>query len=71
LIIAVAAVALTACSEQEGDEQNILVGDNAEVGTNAEIETLPADESSTTPSDELQNGFVADDAANGAASNGQ
>jgi len=55
ILVATAALALAACgqSQQQG-EQNIVI-DNA-VDPNAQIETLPADESSTTPSNVLVNG---------------
>jgi hypothetical protein len=56
----IAAVALGACSKQKPADQNIAIDatvpDN-QVAGNADIETLPADESSTTPSGELQNGY--------------
>lgn len=56
-----AALALGACHKQQvAQDQNIsmddAVADNQLAG-NADIETLPADESSTTPSNQLQNGF--------------
>jgi hypothetical protein len=54
LLIAVCALAIGACHKQQQNDQNIIV-DNG-VMANAEIETLPADESSGTPSDELANG---------------
>lgn len=47
------ALLLTACSKQPSD-QNIVV-DNG-IPANADIETLPPDESSATPSNELVNG---------------
>lgn len=57
----VAGLALGACKkQQQAQDQNIAIDDaipdNQVVG-NADIETLPADESSTTPSNQLQNGF--------------
>ena len=51
LVVAGAAVATAACQKQAAE--NIAI-DN--VAANADIEALPADESSTTPSDELANG---------------
>ena len=61
LIIALSAAALPACHKQQPQQnQEIAVGDNlpsSELPANAEIETLPADESSTTPSNQLQNGY--------------
>jgi len=47
------ALLLAACSKQPSD-QNIVV-DNS-IPANADIETLPPDESSATPSNELVNG---------------
>lgn len=47
------ALLLAACSKQPSD-QNIVV-DNG-VPANADIETLPPDESSATPSNQLING---------------
>jgi hypothetical protein len=59
----IAALALGACQKQQQQQQpdqNISVDagvpDNQMAG-NADIETLPPDESSTTPSNQLQNGF--------------
>ena len=62
---AVAALALGACNKQQqpAQDQNIAIDSdvpNNEVG-NADIETLPPDESSTTPTNQLQNGFDAPD----------
>ena len=51
LVLAGAAVATTACQKQSAE--NIAI-DN--LAANADVETLPADESSTTPSDQLANG---------------
>ena len=51
LVLAGAAAAMAACQKQSAE--NIAI-DN--VAANADIETLPADESSTTPSDQLANG---------------
>ena len=56
LLIGVAA-AVPACKKNASD-QNIAVSNN--ILANADIETLPPDESSETPSNELANG--ADDA---------
>ena len=53
--ILLAAVALTAaCQKQPQVEQNIII-DNG-IMANAEIEALPPDESSATPSNQLANG---------------
>jgi uncharacterized protein YcfL len=61
--LAIAALLLGACQnhqQQQAQDQNIAIDegipDNQIVG-NADIETLPADESSATPSNQLQNGF--------------
>jgi hypothetical protein len=54
------AVAFGACSKQQPANQNIAIDatvpDN-QVAGNADIETLPADESSAASSGELQNGY--------------
>jgi len=60
------AVALGACHNQQQAQNNDISMDDAvpenQVATdNAQIETLPADESSATPSNQLQNGFDAPD----------
>ncbi len=52
--------ALAACSRDRSD-QNIMVDNN--VAADADIEALPADESSATPSDDLANGAIDDSAA--------
>jgi hypothetical protein len=64
LILALAILALGACHKQQQAQMNNDsismdegVPDNQIVAGNADIETLPADESSTTPSNQLQNGF--------------
>ena len=55
LLGAASALMVAACHKQPDQaEQNIVV-DNG-VMANAEIEALPADESSGTPSDQLANG---------------
>ena len=51
LVVGGALAALTACKEQS--DQNIAV-DN--IAANADVEALPPDESSGTPSNELVNG---------------
>jgi hypothetical protein len=51
LVLVGALAALTACKEQS--DQNIAV-DN--IAANADVEALPPDESSETPSNELMNG---------------
>ena len=63
LALAVGAAALVACNKaQQATAQNneMSIDDNlgaGELPANAEIETLPPDESSTTPSNQLQNGY--------------
>jgi len=47
------AATVGAC-QQERSDQNIMVDDN--VAANADIEALPPDESSATPTEELENG---------------
>jgi hypothetical protein len=61
LAIGIAVLAVGACNkQQQPKDQNIAIDadvpDNGMAG-NAQIETLPADESSTTPSNQLQNGY--------------
>jgi hypothetical protein len=59
--LGIASMALGACNKQQPQqEQNIAIDEgvpNNQMAGNADIETLPADESSTTPSNQLQNGF--------------
>jgi hypothetical protein len=64
LMFALGAVAVAACHKQPQQSaaanQDMSVDDNLTSGQlpgNAEIETLPPDESSTTPSNQLQNGY--------------
>ena len=49
----VAAAGITACRNEQAD-QNIVITN--EIPANADIEALPPDESSGTPSDQLANG---------------
>ena len=61
LAIGIVVLAIGACNkQQQPKDQNIAIDagvpDNGMAG-NAQIETLPADESSTTPSNQLQNGY--------------
>jgi len=62
VVFAIAALALGACHQQAQQDQNNTISmdagipDNQVAAGNADIETLPADESSTTPSNQLQNG---------------
>ena len=62
VLLAIAALAPGACHKQQQTQNNTISIDegvpvNQVAAGNAEIETLPADESSTTPSNQLQNGF--------------
>jgi hypothetical protein len=52
LTLALLAVAAAGC-QQDRSDQNIAINDNL---ANADIEALPPDESSTTPTEELENG---------------
>lgn len=55
MLLIAAMLAVAACSKpQQQPEQNIVI-DNG-IGANADIETLPPDESTGTPSNELANG---------------
>ena len=49
-----ALAALAACSGQSNPDQNVIITDNVPAG--ADVEALPPDESSATPTDELANG---------------
>lgn len=60
------ATALAGCakhaSQNQADSQEIAIDDNlgqtaGQLPANAEIETLPQDESSATPSNQLQTGY--------------
>jgi len=61
--LAMAALLLGACQkqqQQQAQDQNISIDEGIsdnQIAGNADIETLPADESSATPSNQLQNGF--------------
>ena len=59
--LGIASLALGGChKQQQAQDQNISIDEgvpNNQIAGNADIETLPADESSTTPSNQLQNGF--------------
>lgn len=59
LLIAIALAALAACHRSQPADQNIAVANQTVDmnGTMADIETLPPDESSTTPTNQLENGF--------------
>jgi hypothetical protein len=47
-------LAAAACRKQPAEDQNIVITN--EIPANADIETLPADESTGTPTDQLENG---------------
>jgi hypothetical protein len=63
IVLAFGVAALGACHKQQQNQaatQDMSIEDNLSVNgadTNADIETLPPDESSTTPSNQLQNGY--------------
>jgi len=61
LIAALGLAAITGCNKQQVDQnQDMTIDENVAASglpANADIETLPADESSTTPSNQLQNGY--------------
>jgi len=62
IALGIAAVELGGCHKQQQTQNNTIsidegIPDNQVAAGNAEMETLPADESSTTPSNQLQNGF--------------
>lgn len=54
LAAAALALALAACGQQGAETR--AAGNGAEAVANADVETLPADESAATPSGELANG---------------
>ena len=54
-VLALGIAAVAACQKQPQPEQNIVIDTNAAMA-NADIEALPPDESSETPSNELVNG---------------
>jgi hypothetical protein len=60
-LLLIGASALAACSRDRSD-QNIMV-DNNVAAADADIEALPADESSATASDDLANGAIEDNTA--------
>jgi hypothetical protein len=61
IVLGLAMLSASACNKQQAQDQNISIDEGVPTNQmstgNAEIETLPADESSTTPSNQLQNGF--------------
>lgn len=54
IFFAVVAAMIAACSKQPATDQNVLIDTN--VPADADVEALPPDESSGTPSDQLANG---------------
>jgi hypothetical protein len=75
--LSLAALALGACNRQQQQAQNNEISmdagvpDNQVAAGNADIETLPADESSVTPSNQLQNGFDNPDVNGGGPTNSE
>jgi len=62
IALGIAAAALGGCHKQRQTQNNTIsidegIPDNQVAAGNLQMETLPADESSTTPSNQLQNGF--------------
>lgn len=64
LTLIVGAAALAGCNKRaaqsQADNQEMAIDDNLTTGAvpdNAQIETLPQDESSATPSNQLQTGY--------------
>jgi hypothetical protein len=54
LLLLAALAAVSGCHKSKPVDQNLAVEMN---GAAADIETLPADESSATPTNQLENGF--------------
>lgn len=76
LAIGLAAAAVTACGkarDSSDPDRNMSLEEPMPGGipANADVETLPADESSTTPSNELQNGFVPPETNDSSAGNAE
>jgi len=75
IALGIAAVALGGCRKQQQTQNNIISIDEGvptnQVAGNADIETLPADESSTTPSNQLQNGYDNPDVNEAATTNSE
>ena len=59
LIVPFALAALAGCHKSQPVDQNVgIANQTVEMnGSMADIETLPPDESSTTPTNQLENGF--------------
>lgn len=58
ILIGLAAAGLAACNTEPASNQDILIDTN--VPADAEIETLPPDDSSGTPAEDLDNEAAAD-----------
>lgn len=76
IVLAIAALAIAGChKQQQAQDQNIAIDDgvpdNQVAADNVQFETLPADESSTTPSNQLANGFDNPDVNDIGTSNAQ
>ena len=72
--IALAGATIGGCqSKEQANEQNIAIDEGMPGGipANADVETLPADESSTTPSNQLQNGIDGPDVNESATANSE
>jgi hypothetical protein len=61
IVLGLTALAAGGCHSRQANEQNISIDEDVPMNQvsagNADVETLPADESSTTPSNQLQNGL--------------
>ncbi|MEO7564982.1 MAG: hypothetical protein ABIR63_02620 [Sphingomicrobium sp.] len=53
ILFALGGTALVACRGEQGQNQNILIDTNVPAG--ADVETLPPDDSSGTPAEQLGN----------------
>jgi len=61
IVLGLTALVAGGCHSQQAKDQNISIDEDVPMNQvsagNADVETLPADESSTTPSNQLQNGL--------------
>ena len=64
-VLIAGAAALAACGRDQS-EQNIIIDNNSAA---TEVEMLPPDESSETPTDQLENGSVETSTGNAASAN--
>jgi len=75
IVLGIAALLAAGCHKQQAQDQNISIDDGVPTNQvsmgNTDIETLPADESSTTPSNQLQNGFDSPDVNDIGSANSQ